>query len=212
LRLVSVCRLTRVAARKNIDGVLRAIAGLPADVHVDYTVVGEGDDRPRLEALARENRCASCAIGFAGRLSRAELLEKYKSADLFVLPVQATATDVEGFGIVYVEAAASGVPVLASRAGLATDAIVDGASGILLDASTPDAIREGILRFSRERDRFPATQVQAIAEEFRWSRIVPRVRTVLARVASADPRVHAGNGSLRRRPAMIVPSSPPSAS
>jgi phosphatidylinositol alpha-1,6-mannosyltransferase len=111
------------------------------------------------------------------------LLAQYRDNDLFVLPVKATRTDVEGFGLVYAEAAASGLPVLASRAGLATDAIVDGTSGILLDSSSPEAIKDGIVRFLRERARFAEERVRAVAEAFRWRCVAPRVRSILDRVA-----------------------------
>lgn len=183
IRLLTVSRLTTHAARKNIDGVLEAIEGLPVSLHVIYTIVGDGDDRPRLERAALRIGCPRCRVRFAGRLSQAELLAEYRRAELFVLPVRATATDVEGFGIVYAEASASGLPVLASRAGLATDAIVDGTNGILLDSSSPEAIRAGLVRFWNERARYQPARVRAVAEAYRWTSVVSQVRSRLAQAA-----------------------------
>ena len=90
-----------------------------------YTVVGDGDDRGRLENRARELGVER-RVEFRGSLGQKELLEAYRRADLFVLASRASRSDVEGFGIVYLEAAASGVPSLCSREGGATDAVVDG--------------------------------------------------------------------------------------
>jgi phosphatidylinositol alpha-1,6-mannosyltransferase len=122
-------------------------------------------------------------VRFSGAVSRAELLAAYRDADLFVLTPRATASDVEGFGIVYVEAAASGVPVLGSRAGGATDAIAEGESGLLVDDSSPAAIAAGIERFAASRERFTPARVAAFAEAFRWPALAEKLgREIAARL------------------------------
>ena len=178
LRLLTVSRLTRAAARKNVDGVLQALALLD-DPGVRYTVVGDGDDRPRLEALARSLGVAD-RVAFTGEVEEGALRRAYRDADLFVLAPIATRDDVEGFGIVYLEANAAGVPVLASRAGGAVDAVEDGVNGLLLGESSPGAIAAGVRRFVAERDRFTPEAALAFAERHRWSRIAARLREVLA--------------------------------
>jgi phosphatidyl-myo-inositol dimannoside synthase len=187
LNLLTVARLEQWTARKNVDGVLRALALLP-DLRVRYTVVGDGDDRVRLEALAAELGIAA-NVAFRGALPREALRACYRESDLFIMAARARKNDVEGFGIVYLEAAAAGVPVICSVAGGATDAVRDGVSGIVLDGSEPDDIAAGIRRFLRERDRFDPVGVRSFAEEFRWTRIAERVRAELA---------HAGHRSDRR--------------
>lgn len=182
LRLLTVARLTRYTARKNVDGVLEAIALLRGKLDLRYTVAGDGDDRPRLERLASALGLAG-QVRFAGRVEREELLACYRDADLFVLTPRATANDVEGFGIVYVEAAASGVPVLGSRAGGATDAIEEATNGLLIDDASPAAIAAGIERFAAERERFSPERVRGFAEAFRWPALAEKLgREIAARL------------------------------
>ncbi len=179
LRLLTVSRLSRYVPRKNIDGVLRAVRRLADRIPIRYTVVGDGDDLPRLESLARDLGIAD-RVHFTGRVDQAELLACYARADLFILASRASDDDVEGFGIVYIEASAAGVPVLLSRAGGATDAVADGANGFLLPSSSTGDIAQGIERFYRHRDRFPPEQVRAVAERFRWPAIAAAMRQAMA--------------------------------
>lgn len=184
LRLLTVARLESWTARKNVDGVLRALRMLPHDLPVHYTVVGDGDDRRRLEELAQELGLKS-TVTFAGAVPRAELIACYRDADLFVMCSRARTNDIEGFGIVYLEAAAAGVPSLCSRAGGATDAVLDGETGIILEDAGPHDIAAGIVRFAKERHRFDASRVRAFAEHFRWTEVAQRVRTTLTDARAA---------------------------
>ena len=181
LRLLTVSRLDIHNRRKNVDGVLRAVAELRRGMDIRYTVVGDGNDRPRLEALAGELGITD-AVRFTGKLDEAELLAAYREADLFVLAGQASETDVEGFGIVYIEAIAGGVPVLCSRSGGAVDAVRDGETGILIERSDAASIAEGIRRFQAARSGFDPARISAHAEKFRWSAAIDRVDAVLASV------------------------------
>ncbi len=178
LRLLTVSRLSQYTRRKNVDGVCEALS-LLADVPLLYTVVGDGDDWPRLEARARELGLAG-RVEFRGSLDADELRAAYRESDLFVLASKASAKDVEGFGIVYIEASASGVPVLGSREGGATDAVVDGKNGILIDRSSPAAIAAGIRAFLARRAEFGEAKVRAFAEAFRWPRLSATLRAELA--------------------------------
>lgn len=178
LRLLTVSRLSRFTRRKNVDGVLEALA-LLREEPIRYTVVGDGDDRQRLEARARELGVADRVL-FRGSLALPELLAVYREADLFVLASKASAKDVEGFGIVYLEASASGVPVIASREGGATDAVQDGVNGLLIDRSSPAAVAAGIRAFLARREEFTASRVRAFAEGFRWPQIAADLRAQVA--------------------------------
>jgi glycosyltransferase involved in cell wall biosynthesis len=209
LRLLTVTRLTKYTARKNVDGVLAAVAKLHGRIPIHYTVVGDGDDRPRLEALAAALGIAG-AVEFAGSLSTDALLARYRRADLFVLASKATRDDVEGFGIVYIEASASGVPVMCSREGEAVDAVEPGTNGIILPSSSPDAIAAGIAEFAAERRRYTSERVRAFAEKFRWERTVAPLR---ARIAETAGSATAPGGRARaqaaHRPAAAVAAEAP---
>lgn len=180
LRILTVTRLSRHTQRKNVDGVLRALAKIGDSIPWTYTVVGDGDDRRRLEALSRDLGLQD-RVRFAGKVDFDGLLRAYRQADLFILASRATTKDVEGFGIVYIEAAAGGVPAICSREGGATDAVSDGVNGLLIDRSTPEAIAEGIETFVRRRHELSPDAARAFAEQFRWPRIAEQVRAALAR-------------------------------
>ena len=178
LHLLTVSRLSVHTRRKNVDGVLRAIAIAKSKQRIRYTVVGDGDDRPRLEALANDLGLAD-QVEFLGIVDMPRLLAAYRRSDLFIMASKATERDVEGFGIVYLEANASGVPVICSREGGATDAVADGRSGLLIDESSPEAIVRGIERFVRERSAFSPEIARSFADDFRWSKIASRVLRVI---------------------------------
>ncbi len=178
LRLLTVSRLKSSNPRKNVEGVLRALTLLPGHIPFNYKVVGDGDDRSRLERLAIEIGLQQ-QVSFLGHVSNADLLAAYRQADLFVLPARASSTDVEGFGIVYLEASAAGLPVLASREGGSVDAICDGWNGLLIPNSSPEDIARGIERFAETRDLFPSERVRSFAERFRWPRVVAALREEL---------------------------------
>jgi phosphatidylinositol alpha-1,6-mannosyltransferase len=93
-------------------------------------------------------------VTFAGFVPEEELPGCYAAADLFVMVSRELASrgDVEGFGIVYLEASAAGRPVVAGRSGGVEDAVEDGVSGILVDPEDPGALVEALTRLLRDPD------------------------------------------------------------
>jgi glycosyltransferase involved in cell wall biosynthesis len=175
LRLLTVTRLTKHSARKNVDGVLKAVAMLDGAPRVHYTIIGDGDDEERLQALAAELGIAS-QVDFKGRTNETDLLACYRTADLFVLAAKASKRDIEGFGIVYIEASATGVPSICSRAGGAVDALHEGENGLLIADSSPQSIAAGIRRFAASRDDYTAARARAVAEQYRWPGLARQLR------------------------------------
>jgi phosphatidylinositol alpha-1,6-mannosyltransferase len=119
--LLTVGRLAASERYKGHERVIAALAQLAPDIC--YLIVGDGDDRARLEALAREQGVGARVV-FAGAVPHDDLPEYYRLADAFVM-----LSSGEGFGIVYLEAAACALPVLGSREAGAVDALADGAIG-----------------------------------------------------------------------------------
>jgi phosphatidyl-myo-inositol dimannoside synthase len=119
----------RMVAREGYKGHDRVIALLPlllaAGRDIVYVVVGEGDDRTRLQSLAAERGVAD-HVRFVGVLGQDVLVDAYRMADLFVMPSSG-----EGFGIAFLEAMACGTPALGFAAGGAVDALADGELGAL---------------------------------------------------------------------------------
>lgn len=109
---------------------------LPADGNVRprLVIAGDGDDRPRLEALAHTLGVAGQVL-FTGFVSEATLAELYARAAVFVMPSRG-----EGFGLVYLEAMRASRPCVAARTSAAAEIIADGETGLLVDPLDPDAI------------------------------------------------------------------------
>src|SRR5207302_10799126 len=114
-----------------------------------YVIVGDGDDRPRLEKLTAKLQVAS-HVSFAGSVSDQQLAEYYRTCDVFVLPGQATARNRswagEGFGRVYVEAALAGKPVVGSSRGGAAEAVLDGKTGFLVEPPSAEQTAAAIVQ------------------------------------------------------------------
>jgi len=138
--LLTVSRLDPQERYKGHDQVLRALT-LPALAGPHgpvYVVAGEGADRARLQALARELGIAQ-RVRFLGAVPDRELPDLYRAADAFAMPSTG-----EGFGIVFLEAAACGVPVVAGNGDGARDALRDGRVGRLVDPRDPAAVAAAI--------------------------------------------------------------------
>jgi phosphatidylinositol alpha-1,6-mannosyltransferase len=143
--LLTVARLAASERYKGHDRVIEALPIIRREYpNVVYIIVGDGDDRQRLELLGRE--CGvSANIQFAGAIPKEELADYYRLADVFVMPSKG-----EGFGIVFLEAIASGIAVIAGNNDGSRDALSDGAFGTLVDPDDKErlkiAICEGLER------------------------------------------------------------------
>jgi phosphatidylinositol alpha-1,6-mannosyltransferase len=165
LRLLTVARLHAHFQRKNVDGVLRALAAIGPAFPWRYTVIGNGSDRERLQALAAELGIADW-VSFTGEADQAGLLDAYATHDVFIMPVRSSPTDQEGFGMVFAEAAASGLPSIATGSGGIPDVVIPGVSGVLIEGDGPEHIAAAITRFRAERDSYEPQAIRRFAERF----------------------------------------------
>ena len=152
--LLTVSRLSGSEQYKGHEQVIRAVAELHAE-HPDltYVVAGDGDDRPRLEACAR-NCGVEHKVRFLGLVADHELPDLYRAADVFVMPSSG-----EGFGIVFLQALATCVPVVAGNVDGSADPLCDGELGVLVDpANLADLVRELSQLIARDAVR-PKTSV-----------------------------------------------------
>ena len=146
-RVLTVARLTPENRYKGVDLVLRAWPKVRAEVDAELMVIGDGPDLGYLRGIARDEGVED-SVRFAGRVSDQELATSYGSASVFALPVRhrlEPRPEGEGFGLVYVEAGAHGLPVVASAGGGVDDVVYDGVNGLLVDAWDPTAIAQGIV-------------------------------------------------------------------
>lgn len=168
-RLLTVCRLAE--PRKNIDAILHALAKLAGEFEFRYTIVGDGADRPRLQALS-DALGLGARVRFAGAVAHEILLDHYAHADLMVLASSLMPDSHEGFGIVYLEAAAAGVPSLAARLAGAAEAVGDGISGFFVDNPEKVALTEALGAFFRGERRFEEKDCRTFAQRYTWDKVV----------------------------------------
>ena len=168
-RLLTVCRLSE--SRKNVDRVLHALSRLKDRHAFRYTVVGDGYDRGRLERLAHDLGLDE-RVRFTGFVSRQELLDIYAHSDLMVLASSIVPGSHEGFGIVYLEAAASGMPSLAARLAGAAEAVDEGKSGMYVEEPTVEALTAALASFLGGRIRFDREACRNFARRFTWAKVV----------------------------------------
>jgi phosphatidylinositol alpha-1,6-mannosyltransferase len=150
-------------------------AEFPTLVHV---VAGEGDDRARLEARAAELVPAAGAVRFLGYVADEDLPDLYRLADLFVMP-----SSEEGFGIVYLEAAACGLRVVGGAGGGAGDAIPDARVGLTVDSFNQTALIDAIAQSLRQGRGDPGA-----IEAYRRPHFAAAARLLLARVQARPCR------------------------
>jgi phosphatidyl-myo-inositol dimannoside synthase len=162
---LSVCRLV---PRKGIDTTVRAIAALQKELDVEYVVIGDGEDRTRLNALVAET---GARVEWIPNPDETEKWLWYAAADVFVMPVRETRDDMEGFGIVYLEAARAGVPSIASKSGGASEAVLENKTGLLVDPNSPVEVRlalERLLEDEELRRRMGNAAQERANRDFKW--------------------------------------------
>ena len=175
--LLTVCPLDY--EYKNIDLALRATAlaakKFPKILHI---IAGRGRLLPELQELARGLGIGKNVL-FAGYVPESELPSLFRICDVFVLPSGIPGTDnVEGFGIVFLEAAAAGKPSVALDAGGVRDAIIGGETGILIKRRSEGELAAAIVRLLSEpalARRLGCSAKRRAKSEFGWDKISGRV-------------------------------------
>ena len=170
-QLLTVSRLSE--PRKNVERVLEALSQLSTQFDFRYTIIGDGSFKPRLEMqvknLGLENK-----VKFLGRQSTENVIAAMRLADLFILTSSTLPDSHEGFGIVYLEAAACGTPSLATRQAGASEAIGDGESGFFVDEPTVENIKDALQKFLKGDINFNSQTCRQFAEKFTWQRVVEK--------------------------------------
>jgi glycosyltransferase involved in cell wall biosynthesis len=145
--LMTVARLWSGDIYKGVDVTIRALPQISQTIpNVKYLVIGRGDDQPRLANLAQELGVANQVI-FAGFVPTEDLVDHYRVADAYIMPSQ------EGFGIVYLEAMACGIPVLSGNADGSADPVQDGKLGWQVPHRDPDAVAKACIEILQGNDQ-----------------------------------------------------------
>ncbi|MBP6944828.1 glycosyltransferase [Patescibacteria group bacterium] len=157
-----VLAVGRLVPRKGFDVLIESMRGMEARL----VIVGDGPDYARLDSLLRDTCCVLRDV------SDDERDMWYAAADVFALPVRAEKDDVEGFGIVFLEAAMAGLPVVAGKTGGVCEAVVDGKTGVLVDGRDVDEVRDaiqGLLDDPMKAKLMGEAGRTRVLEEFQWA-------------------------------------------
>jgi phosphatidylinositol alpha-1,6-mannosyltransferase len=140
--------LSRLVKRKGADTLIRAIAALKGSFAI---IGGDGPERQTLQRLTRELEVTDRVV-FTGVVPDDRLPEYYAAADVFCMPCtdRYGGLDTEGFGVVYLEAQASGIPCIAGRCGGSAEAVDDGVSGVVINEPTPRKVAVTLLELRKD--------------------------------------------------------------
>jgi len=169
--ILSVGRLSR---RKGFDQVIKSLPRLRQqglDVH--YAIIGIGEDEQYLRQLTQEHRVAKW-VHLLGHVAMEDLPRWYCAADVFAMPNREINGDTEGFGMVFVEAAACGTPSIAGMAGGTGAAVLDGETGLRVNGADGTEVAEALLRLLRSAElaeRLARQGLERTRRELSWRRV-----------------------------------------
>ncbi|MDG4753345.1 glycosyltransferase family 4 protein [Micromonospora sp. WMMD718] len=183
-RPVVVC-VSRLVPRKGQDMLIRALPEIRRRVpDAALLVVGGGPYRSTLEKLARQTGLERDVV-FTGSVPSAELPAHYAAGDVYAMPCRTRnrGLDVEGLGIVYLEASATGLPVVAGDSGGAPDAVREGETGYVVGGRDVAQLADRVATLLADRDlarQFGAAGRAWVEREWRWETQAQRMAALLA--------------------------------
>jgi glycosyltransferase involved in cell wall biosynthesis len=165
--ILTVGRMVGAERYKGFDVLMETLPFLPDDVV--YVIAGGGNDAPRLQRKAHD-------LGISHRVVMTGLFPEGEKADLYALAdVYAMPSRGEGFGFVFLEAMASGIPVIASKHDGGREALLDGKLGLLVDPANPAEVRAAIAELLERGER----KIPEGLEYFAFPRFVERVQAIV---------------------------------
>jgi phosphatidylinositol alpha-1,6-mannosyltransferase len=184
-RPVVVC-VSRMVPRKGQDTLIRAWPAVRAAAAGDpvLLLVGDGPYRPQLDRIASQAQVADSVV-FTGPVSWDDLPAYYDAGDIFAMPCRTRrgGLDVEGLGIVYLEASATGLPVIGGDSGGAPDAILDGETGYVVPGRGEGALAERLIELLTDPAMAAAMGEKGqawIDREWTWDLVAERLQHILA--------------------------------
>lgn len=174
----SVGRLSR---RKGFDQMIRAVANLHAKgMALRYVIAGIGEDAEYLDALIAEHQLQA-VVHRIGAVNEADLPRWLNACDVFAMPNREINGDNEGFGMVFIEAAACGKPSLAGEAGGTGSAVLHDVTGLRVDGRSLDAVASGLSRLVQDADlqaRLGAAGRARVGADFSWDAVASKTKGV----------------------------------
>ncbi len=185
-----VLTVGRLQRRKGHDMMIQALPAVRRSVpDVLYAIAGDGDERARLEALAAETGVAD-RVQFLGEVTDERLLACYRQCDLFALPNRQDGTDIEGFGMVLLEAQACGKPVLAGDSGGTAETMQVGRTGRIVDCTRPEPLAAAVVELLTDeaaRRRMGRAARDWVVQQFDWPALGRRAERLFIGEATGRP-------------------------
>ena len=177
-----VLSLSRLVPRKGMDVLIDAAALLaPRIAGLQVAIAGSGRDRERLE---KRVAATGAPVTFLGRVPEEDLALVHGAADVYAMLCRSRwgGLEQEGFGIVFLEAAAAGVPQVAGDSGGASEAVADGETGFVVEPTDVGAVADALERLLSDpdlRDRMGAAGRTRAVEQFDYDRLAPRLAAAI---------------------------------
>lgn len=177
--------LSRLVPRKGQDKLIEALPRIRE--HIDgavLVIVGGGPYEDRLRSLARANAVDEHVV-FTGTVPSAELAAHHTIADVFAMPcrTRGAGLDVEGLGIVYLEASSTGVPVIAGLSGGAPETVRQNETGLVVDGTSVAEVADAVVSVLSDPERAAAMGAAGrewVASAWRWDVLGAKLRSLLA--------------------------------
>jgi len=180
-----LCSVGRLVPRKGVAWfVAHVMPLLPDDIL--YLIAGDGPDRPRVAASIEQYRMNE-NVELLGAISNEELEMLYKGADLFVMPNIPVPNDMEGFGLVMLEAGMCGLPVIASEIEGIADVITEGGNGHLVQSGDDEAFQLAIMRYYTDPEALESLKARTrifTVSHFGWDAVVDRYVSILQNLSA----------------------------
>lgn len=188
--LLTVGRLQR---RKGQDMVIQALPHVVKKFpDVKYVIVGTGEEYAFLQRLAQDVGVQDKVI-FAGQIADGEQAAYYAACDVFLMPNRQIGEDIEGFGIVFLEAGAAGKPVVGGKSGGTGEAILDEVTGLRVDGTNVQAIATAVTELLSDPNRARVMGEcgrRRVEAEFTWQSVAQRTRLLSAAIHRKDAFAH----------------------
>ncbi|KKK84045.1 hypothetical protein LCGC14_2787310 [marine sediment metagenome] len=173
----------RHVPRKNFQLVLMALKEINK-LKIKYYLIGEGEETNNLKQLTKDLNLEKCVV-FLGRCDIETRNKYYKMADLFIMPSITKNNDIEGFGIVFLEANYFKVPVIGTRTGGISEAIINRKTGFLIEQNDIDDLVDKIIFFyvnEPERKEMGENGFNRVIKDFKWENIIKNYTNLFLKI------------------------------
>lgn len=183
-----ILTISRLVPKKNHDSVLMALSLVLKDIpNLKYLIVGKGPEETRLKSVVKQLGIQEHVV-FTGHVEHNALPQYYCLCDVFIMPSCVDDKNFESFGIVFTEAGACGKPVIGSKTGGISDAVVDGVTGLLVDPCNADEIAHALISLLTDEQlalTYGKNGRARVENELTWQAMGKRIMDLLQNLNSS---------------------------